>query len=134
MALRSIELYAIARHYWKYCLAVSKDQLLKKFPDQKEAVEFFVQRAPNGNLKYVEWELKMLMTHQAMKEEIADVVDLFNKFSQKLDKKDIYQYQPQELAALREKLFAIREEQQGRRQERQKKVDKLYYSAPEDVA
>ena len=113
---------------------MSKDQLLKKYPDHKEAVEYFVQRAPNGNLKFVEWEMKVLTARQAMKEEIADVVDLFNKFNQKLEKKDIYQYQPQELAALREKLFAIREEQQGRRQERQKKVDKLYYSAPDDIA
>ena len=113
---------------------MSKDQLLKKYPDQKEAIEFFIHAAPNGNLKYVEWEMKVLLARQAMKEEVADVIALFDKFSQRLEKKDIYQYQPHELTSLRNQLFAIHEERQNRRNERQKKVDRLYYSAPEDVA
>lgn len=132
--MRYIGIYAKARHYCKVCLAASKDQLLKKYPDHKEAVEYFVQRAPNGNLKFVEWEMKVLTARQAMKEEIADVVDLFNKFNQKLEKKDIYQYQPQELAALREKLFAIREEQKNRQEVRQQKVEKRYQNEPEAIA
>ena len=78
--MQYIGLYAKARHYCKVCLGVSKDQLLKKYPEQKEAVEFFVSRVPNGNPKYVEWELKVLQARQAMKEEIADVIVLFEKF------------------------------------------------------
>ena len=52
------------------CLATSKDSLLKKYPDLKEAIETFVQQDPtDGTLKYAEWEIKVLKSRQALSQE-----------------------------------------------------------------
>ena len=94
------------------CLATSKDSLLKKYPDLKEAIETFVQQDPTGGtLKYAEWEIKVLKSRQALSQEIADVVALFHRFRDKLDKKDLYAYQPAEFTGLRDKLMGLAEEQ-----------------------
>ena len=117
------------------CLATSKDSLLKKYPDLKEAIETFVQQDPTGGtLKYAEWEIKVLKSRQALSQEIADVVALFHRFRDKLDKKDLYAYQPSEFTGLRDKLFAARDEQAGKKVERQKKVEKRYQNEPEQIA
>ena len=117
------------------CLATSKDSLLKKYPDLKEAIETFVQQDPTGGtLKYAEWEIKVLKSRQALSQEIADVVALFHRFRDKLDKKDLYAYQPAEFTGLRDKLFAARDEQAGKKVERQKKVEKRYQNEPEQIA
>ena len=111
----SLGIFAFADAYAKICLAVSKEKLIKENPELKADIEYFAQRAPRGNLKYLEWELKMLQARQARKEEIADVVDLFDRFRRGLDQRDLYQYNSNEFAALRDKLFELKKRQQGQK-------------------
>ncbi len=103
--------------------ALSKKDALARFPHYEEEIEYFSERDPSrGRSKYLEWELKILDSNQALSEEIADVVELFEKFSPKLDKRDIYQYKVNEFTELRDKLLELKEQKSLKKD----KADKRY--------
>ncbi len=98
-----------------------KEDALKKYPELSKDIDYFIQRDPSGNLKYLDWELKILHSKQALAPEIADVVDLFDKYSANLKHKDINAYK--NFTELREALFYIKE----KRDEKGEKQEKRYH-------
>jgi 3-methyladenine DNA glycosylase AlkC len=99
-----------------------KDQALKKYPEYKQEIEYFIQRDPSKNLKYLAWELKVLSSGQALAPEIADVVDLFHRYSTNLSNRDLNSYSPEQFTKLRDDLFQIQEKQT----QKAKKVEERY--------
>jgi 3-methyladenine DNA glycosylase AlkC len=99
-----------------------KNQALKKYPEYKQEIEYFIQRDPSKNLKYLAWELKILSSGQALAPEIADVVDLFHRYSTNLSNRDLNSYSPEQFIKLRDDLFQIQEKQT----QRAKKVEERY--------
>ena len=87
--------------------AVKKEDVEIKYPGLD--LSLFIQRDPSGNLKYLEWEAKVLQSGKALAPEICDVIDLFNKYKDNLERKDINQYKVEEFTDLRDKLFEINE-------------------------
>jgi len=86
-----------------------KEDLIKKYPEFEKDILDFISNDPSGNNKYLNWQIKMLALKQAPKEELIDIINLFDKFQDKLDKKDINQYSPNEAADLRIKLSELNE-------------------------
>ena len=121
-------------NYFKLCLAVSKAKLIEQHPDFAKDIEFLASKDPAGNLKYLEWELKVLQARKAMAPEIADVIELFHKHQSKLDKKDINQWTVEQFTELRDKLFALRDEQRAKQEEREQKKEKRYRVETDEVA
>ena len=101
-------------------LGSRKDDALKKFPQFEKETELFEERDPARNLKYLDWELKILNSGQALAPEICDVVDLFHKYKANLKKHDLKQYD--DFTELRDTLFGIEES----RKNKKKKVDDRY--------
>ena len=97
-----------------------KDGALKKYPEFSKEIELFEERDPAKNLKYLDWELKILNSGQALAPEICDVVDLFHKYKANLKKHDLKQYD--DFTELRDTLFEIEES----RKNKKKKVDDRY--------
>jgi len=111
-------------------IAGRKEEILKKYPKYEKDVEYFISRDPSHSLKYIDWQMKILQSKQALAREIADVTDLFHKHGRQLEKKDINQYEPTDFTELRDKLFEIRDKQGKRKEkveERYKLSDKCDY-------
>lgn len=117
-----------AEIYFKLCTAISKEKALKQYPEFTKEIEKFITADPSGNLKYLDWQLKILSSGQALENEIIDVVNLFHKYSQFLKRKDLYSYKPNEVAALRDELLSIQDQ---REQKKQKREDKYSIEADE---
>src|SRR5690606_38921767 len=84
--------------------------VINKYPNLKNDISYLANKDPSGNLKYLDWMTKILSSNQVDKDEISHVIELFHKFRNKLDKKDIYQYKPNEFNDLKEKLTKIKNE------------------------
>ena len=114
-------IYKLARSFYFdiLVLASSKESAIKKYPQYKSQIEFFAQRDPTGgSLKYLNWEIKMLDTHQALQQEIAGIVDLFHKYSGQLHQKDLYQYNS--FLNLRDKLYEIKAKSEEKKENRKR--------------
>jgi hypothetical protein len=99
------------------------DALIAKHPDRAEAIDVLASRDPAGNLKYLNWQMKVLLAGRALAPEIADVVDLFHNVGRNPDiRPDLYSYRPQDFTILRDKLFVI----QKTRQRKQAKIEKRF--------
>lgn len=107
------------------------DLAIQKNPDREADIRLFADRDPSGNLKYLHWQVKVLLSGQALAPEIADVVELFHKFSGRGRlqprrsnhvRSDIYSYRPQDLAGLRDKLLKRKRAQDKKQRSR----DRLY--------
>jgi hypothetical protein len=111
------------------------DLAVERHPEHEQGIRLFVERDPAGNLKYLNWQIKVLASGQAPATEIADVVDLFHKFSGRRHthphpshiaqrratvRSDLYSYRPQDLTALRETLLASERDQNKRRKRRER--------------
>jgi hypothetical protein len=109
------------------------DLAIAKHPDQEAAIRLFAERDPSGNLKYLHWQLKVLTSGQALAPEIADVTDLFHRFSgqsagqrrphsrrQDIIRPDLYSYAPKDLAALHELLRKAKRAQDKKRRARER--------------
>lgn len=105
------------------------DQVLQKHPEHEVGIRALAERDPSGNLKYLDWGAKVLASGQALAPEIADVVDLFHKFSgrwlgvgsrRQIIRHDIYSYRPQDLASLRDNLRKLQRAQDRKRKQREK--------------
>jgi hypothetical protein len=94
----------IFQRYALFSVAGIVEDLKVKYPDLIAQLEFFIQRDPTK--KYLAYQMKTLSSGQALQNEIADVIDLFHQFKDKLGQKDINQWQ---FPALRDKLFEIRD-------------------------
>lgn len=88
------------------------DSLVEKHPEHKSTFDYFVSSTP-GTKKYLAWQAKMFLIGQAPPRELVDIVNMFHKYGDKLDKKDINQYGPEEVAILRDKLSFL----DGKKQE-----------------
>jgi len=99
-----------------------KEDILLKYPNFKDEIDFFVQNDPTSKLKYLDWEMKVLSSGKALEQEIADVVKLFDKFQSQLQKKDINQYSVDDFTTLRDDLFTLRDKQSKKKE----KVEKRY--------
>jgi cytidyltransferase-like protein len=78
--------------------------LRKKYPQHSAEITQLVQADPSHKQKYLEYAVKVLDSHQALVPEIIDVINLFHRYSNKLDKKDINQWN---FTELRDKLFDL---------------------------
>jgi len=104
------------------------DLVLQKHPDHEEGIRLLASRDPSGNLKYLDWGAKILVSKQALALEVADVLELFHKFQGRYFGKrreqrvrpDIYTYHPQDLAALRDNLLKIKRTQDRKRRTRER--------------
>jgi len=101
-----IKIYKLANIFYRLVITAGrKEDIQAKYPELD--LSEFIRRDPSGNLKYLEWEAKILQSGKAMAPEICDVVELFDKYKEGLDKKDINQYD--NFTELRDKLFEIRD-------------------------
>jgi len=108
-------------------IAMKKQAAIALQPDARDddlsrVVKYFESRDPSGNKKYLKWEIYVYLSGQALEPEIADIVNLFHKYNQQLEKKDLYQYSHFDLTSLRDRLFAIRD----RGVEKQKRAEYKY--------
>ena len=87
--------------------------LKTKYPNLIGQIDYFADRDPSKNQKYLDWEIRVLESGKALKKEIADVADLFHKHRAKLQHKDINQYV--NFTGLRDELFKL--ENKGTRKE-----------------
>lgn len=93
-----------ARFEYLVKMAGLVEDLKLKHPHLVSKIDFFVQR--DKTRKYLQYEVKTLLSGQALENEIADVIELFHKFKDKLDKKDINAWN---FTGLRDKLFELRD-------------------------
>ena len=98
------------------------DDLLAKYPDHKEGIEAFKRTDPSGKMKYLRWQVDLLVENVALAPEIIDVTRLFHRFSARLDKKDIFQWRADQFTELRDKLFAF----EALKAQKEKKVEERY--------
>jgi len=109
------------------------DAALQKHPEHEEGIRLLASRDPSRKLKYLDWGAKMLESGQALAPEIADVLDLFHRFSghplpgarrrrqrQPRIDPDIYTYRPQDLAKLRDNLLKLQRASDRKRRKREK--------------
>jgi hypothetical protein len=80
------------------------EDLKKKYPNLSSSIDLFIKRDPTK--KYLPYEVKTLASGQALENEIADVIDLFHRFRDRLDNKDINSYK---FTELRDMLFDMRD-------------------------
>ncbi len=112
----------LVRIAYSIIAALSEKDALVKYPQYQKDIEYFSSKDPTkGKNKYLEWELKILESGQALSAEIADVVELFEKFGKNLEKRDIYQYKFNEFTELRDQLFELKDNQSGRKDKVQKR-------------
>lgn len=83
-----------------------KEDALKQNPQLSSEIEELVNADPSGNLKYLNWQVKMLIAGEDISD-VIDVVSLFHKHHNKLEKKDINAYSSADFSNLREKLSAV---------------------------
>jgi len=111
------------------------DLALQKFPEHEDGIRLLAERDPSGNFKYLDWGARMLAAGQALAPEVADVLDLFHRFSgqwvgrarhgrrqlpRDRIRSDLYTYRPQDFATFRDALFKIRRAQDKKRRERER--------------
>lgn len=87
-------------------IAGRKEEIQQKYPNLD--LTELINKDSSGNLKYLDWEARVLFAGKALAPEIADVINLFHKYNQSLEKKDINQYSINEFTDLRDKLFEIK--------------------------
>ena len=111
------------------------DSVLKKHPEHEPWIRLFASRDPSGNLKYLDWSMKILISEQALAPEIADVVDLFHLYNGRSTgdrrehihiRSDIHSYLPHQLANLRDDLIKVKRvtDKKRRKRERLYRLDK----------
>lgn len=83
-----------------------KEDALKQNPQLSSEIDELVNADPSGNLKYLNWQVKMLIAGEDIND-VIDIVSLFHKHHNKLDKKDINAYSSADFSSLREKLSAV---------------------------
>lgn len=107
------------------------DLAVQKHLDHEEGIRLLAARDPSGNFKYIDWGAKILASGQALAPEVADVIDLFHRFSgqffgpgQRHQRKrihpDIHTYRPHDLAGLRDNLNKLQRAQDKKRRQREK--------------
>jgi len=101
-------------------LASIKSDLIEKNPGLASEIEYLSSNDPSKRDKYLIYSAKVLKSGQALKEEISDVINLFDRYKDRLDKKDINAWN---FTELRDNLFKIRDEFAGMTKTKFKKVD-----------
>ena len=107
------------------------DLTVQKHPDHEDGIRLLAARDPSGNLKYLDWGARVLVSGQALATEIADVLELFHQFAGRRDgrgmrrsstyvRPDIYSYRPQDLASLRDNLLKLKRAQDRKRKKRER--------------
>lgn len=94
-------------------LADKTSDLKLKHPNHAEDIQVLSDEDPTSNKKYLNYAVKQLVSKQALKEEISDVVKLFHKFQHKLDNKDINSWN---FTDLRDTLFKLRDTKSKRQE------------------
>lgn len=115
-AIGAIGYLSMQKQYHPNPVTGRLDLVRQQYPEVEVAViNYFVGRDPSGNLKYLEWEVKIFISGQAPISEIADVVELFHRYSgvrietkkgtkQLLPSRDINTYKPADFTSLRDAL------------------------------
>jgi len=80
-----------------------KSDLIKNNPELSDDIELFAQQLENTNSKYLEWQVKMLKKG-VEPDKLHKLVKSFDRFGQKLDKKDINSYGVNDLTLLQNEL------------------------------
>ena len=107
------------------------DLVLQKYPDHEGSICLLASRDPSGNLKYLDWGARILASGQALAGEVADVLELFHRFAgqwygprrgsrRERIRPDLYSYEPQELANLRDALLKLKRAQDRKRRKRER--------------
>ena len=119
------KLYKIANQQYailmKLCFlkyAGLKD-LLEKYPQHKAAIEFLHNADPSPNKKYLNYATNVLVSGQALQNEIADVIKKFHKHHHRLENKDINSYN---FTDLRDKVFSLDQEKSKTQQKKDVKI------------
>lgn len=113
MSLSSVnksQLYYIQCYGMLFAYADKKlTELQNKYPDFSDGIQELANSEPikSKSSKYLEWAVKVLVSNKAKSREIIDVLALFDKLQQKLEKKDINTYKVEEFTQLRDKLFEL---------------------------
>lgn len=73
------------------------DDVIKKYPNYEDVIRKFSENDPAGNDKYLRWMTKQHIKNGYPADFIVDVTNNFHKNRQRLSKKDIYQWNPEDL-------------------------------------
>jgi hypothetical protein len=115
----------------------------KKYPDHAEYIDAMSAKDPSGNNKYLMWMAKQFntdasnfsMSDQGKKiyvDTITDLVSKFHKSVQRLEKKDINQYETlDELDDTLEKLGATSKEKRQKKKEVAQEGSRIVYESDE---
>jgi hypothetical protein len=93
--------------------------LKNKYPEYTEKIDLISQNDPTGNQKYLNYGVSQLIKGQALENEIIDVLKLFHKYYDRLDKKDINQWN---FTQLRDKLFELKNSKSKREEKHEIKT------------
>ena len=66
--------------------------VLQRYPQYKKEIERFKREDPEGNLKYLLWQVKQLECKEPV-DEIISLIDQFHKMKDKLKQKDLFKYE-----------------------------------------
>src|SRR3990167_7132086 len=66
--------------------------ILQRFPQFRKEIERFKREDPEGNLKYLLWQVKQLERKEPANE-IISLIDQFHKMKDKLKQKDLFKYE-----------------------------------------
>lgn len=100
-----------------------KEDALKKYPHLARLIETFASEDPSGNLKYLQWQIKAFQTKSFSTAEIVDVINLFHKYGNRLQKKDINAWNPSDLLELKEQLEDIQQDVSAKKKHEKKAED-----------
>lgn len=95
-------------------------QIRQKYPELNNELDMFEGADPSGTLKYISWQANQLLKNESV-DEIINLISKFHKNQQRLDKKDIFQYNSVE--ELRETLNSLGE---TRKERKDKEKDEAY--------
>lgn len=68
------------------------EDMKKKYPEQEDIVDFFVNNDPSNNNKYLQWMMKQVVNNGQESGFVLSLVRHFHQNVQRLQKKDINQY------------------------------------------
>lgn len=98
------------------------DDVIKKYPNHEDAIRKFSENDPAGNDKYLQWMAKQHIKSGYPVDFIISVAQDFHKNRQRLSKKDIYQWNPEDLQKELDDLGLTNKEKQKKGMEGAEKV------------
>jgi hypothetical protein len=109
-------------HFNNILLEARIDDMIKKYPNYEDVIRKFSENDPAGNDKYLRWMTKQHIKNGYPVDFIVDITNNFHKNRQRLSKKDIYQWNPEDLQIELDDLGLTNKEKQKKGMEGAEKI------------